>query len=320
MNAAVVSSFQSPPRYVSFTVPVAGDGEVLITVSAVGLHQIVKSLASGAHYMSAELLPFIAGIDGTGRLEDGTRVYFGMSRPPFGTLAEHCVTTRSMCLDLPTAVDDVTVAAMMNPGMSSWAALLGRAQFVSGESILILGATGMAGQLAVQIAKRLGARRIVAAGRNPEALEALTILGADSLVSLDQSHDDMVAAFRREWDKDGIDVVLDYVWGLPAERLLAAISQKGLQHASGRIRYIQVGSMAGANISLPAATLRSTGLELLGSGFGSVSIAKVFESLAQFLQEASKQPFQIKTKSAPLSDVEKLWNAEQGGARLVFRP
>lgn len=320
MNAAVVSSFQSPPHYASFTDPVAGDGEIPITVSAVGLHQIVKALASGNHYMSADHLPFIAGIDGTGRLEDGTRVYFGMARPPFGTLAERCVTTRAMCLDIPEALDEVAVAAMMNPGMSSWAALLGRAQFVAGESILILGATGMAGQLAVQIAKRLGARRIVAAGRNPEALEALTSLGADSLVSLDQSQDDMVAAFRREWDKDGIDVVLDYVWGLPAERLLAAISQKGPQHASGRIRYIQVGSMAGSNISLPAATLRSTGLELLGSGFGSVSIAKVFESLAQFLQEAARQPFQIKTKTAPLSEVEKLWNAAQGGARLVFQP
>ena len=108
-------------------------------------------------------------------------------------------------------------------------ALLGRAQFVAGESILILGATGMAGQFAVQIAKRLGARRMVAAGRNPEALAALISLGADSTISLDQAHDEMVAAFRREWDKDGIDVVLDYVWGLPAERLLAAISQKGLQ-------------------------------------------------------------------------------------------
>jgi NADPH2:quinone reductase len=225
-----------------------------------------------------------------------------------------------MCLAIPDALDDVTVAAMMNPGMSSWAALCGRAHFVAGESVLILGATGMAGLLAVQIAKRLGARRIVAAGRNPEALKTLTSLGADSIVSLEQSHDATVAAFRREWDKDGIDVVLDYVWGLPAETLLSVISQRGLQHASGRIRYIQVGSMAGANISLPAATLRSTGLELLGSGFGSVSIAKVFESLTQFLQEAAKQPFQIHTRVAPLSEVEALWNTPQGNSRLVFQP
>jgi NADPH2:quinone reductase len=209
---------------------------------------------------------------------------------------------------------------MMNPGLSSWGALSGRTQFVAGQSVLILGATGVSGQLAVQVAKRLGARRVVAIGRNPEVLETLIGLGADSVVSLDQAQDELVAAFRREWDKDGIDVVLDYLWGPPAEVLLAAISQKGMQHASDRIRYIQVGSMAGANITLPAATLRSTGLELLGSGFGSVSLAKVFESIAQFLQEAAKRPFQIKTRSAPLSEVAKLWNAETGGSRLVFQP
>jgi NADPH:quinone reductase-like Zn-dependent oxidoreductase len=316
-----VSSFQVPPRYSSFIDPVANDGEVLVTVSASGLHQIVKSLASGAHYMSAELLPFVAGVDGVGRLEDGTRVYFGMSRPPFGTLAERCATARSMCLAIPDVLDDVTVAAMMNPAISSWAALLGRAEFVAGESILILGATGMAGQLAIQVAKRMGARRIVAAGRNPEVLETLASLGADSVVSLDQPRDEMIAAFRREWDRDGIDVVLDYVWGAPAETLLAAISQKGLQHATGRIRYVQVGAMAGANITLPAATLRSTGVELLGSGFsGSVSIAKIFESIAQFLQQAATNPFQIKTTAAPLSEVERLWNTPQGDSRLVFQP
>ena len=124
-----------------------------------------------------------------GLLEDGTRVYFGMSRPPFGTMAERCVSSRARCLPIPDALDDVTVAAMINPALSSWAALSGRAQFVAGESILILGATGVSGQLAVQVAKRLGARRIVAAGRNPEVLATLTGLGADSVVSLDLPHD-----------------------------------------------------------------------------------------------------------------------------------
>ncbi len=320
MHAAVVSSFQSAPQYASFADPVAQDGEVLITVSAAGLHQIVRALADGSHYMSAGTLPFVPGLDGVGRLEDGTRVYFGMSRPPFGTLAERCVSSRARCLPIPDALDDVTVAAILNPALSSWAALSGKAHFVAGESILILGATGVSGQLAVQVAKRLGARRIVAAGRNPEVLETLTSLGAATTVSLDQSHDALVAAFRREWDRDGIDVVLDYVWGEPAETLLAAISQKGLEHSSDRIRYIQVGSMAGPNITLPAAILRSTGLELLGSGFGGVSLTKIFESIAQFLQEAARRSFQIKTKAAPLRDVEKLWNAEQPGARLVFQP
>ena len=320
MRAAVVSSFQAPPQYASFSDPVAGEGEVLVTVSAAGLHQVVRSLASGSHYMSTGDLPFVPGIDGTGRLQDGTRVYFGIARPPFGTFAERCVARRAMCHPIPDSLDDVTVAALMNPALSSWAALSGRAQFVAGESILILGATGVAGQLAVQAAKRLGARRIVAAGRDPQVLESLTGMGADSLVSLNQSSDELVAAFRREWDKDGIDVVLDYLWGAPAETLLSAISQKGLRHGAARVRYLQVGAMAGANISLPAATLRSTGLELLGSGFTGGSIAKLLESIGQFLQEAGREPFQIKTRTAPLSEVESLWNVAQGGSRLVFQP
>ena len=301
MNAAVVHAFHVPPRYTSFAEPVATEGDVLVKVSAAGLHRVVKSLADGTHYASSEMLPLIPGVDGVGRLEDGTRVYFGMSRTPFGTFA------------------DVTVAAMMNPGMSSWAALL-RAQFVAGESVLILGATGVAGQLAVQVAKRLGARRVVAAGRNPQVLEELKQLGADAVVSLSQGREAVVSSFRGEWVKDRFDVVLDYVWGDPAESLLEAISQKGRGYAASRIRFVQVGASAGPTIALAAATLRSGGLEMIGSGFGSVSMEQIFAAIAEFLREAEKEPFQIKTTAAPLSEIKALWNSAEQGVRLVFQP
>jgi NADPH:quinone reductase-like Zn-dependent oxidoreductase len=317
MKAAVVHAFHVPPRYTSFADPVALEGEVVVNISAAGLHRIVKSLADGTHYASGEMLPLIPGVDGVGRLEDGTRVYFGMSRPPFGTFAECSVTVRSMCLPIPGALDDVTVAAMMNPGMSSWAALL-RAQFVAGESLLILGATGVSGQLAVQVAKRLGARRVVAAGRNPQALEELGQLGADAVVTLNQGREAVVSSLRSEWVKDRFDIVLDYVWGNPAEYLLEAISQKG--RGSSRIRFVQVGASAGPTIALPAATLRSGGLELLGSGFGSVSMEQIFAAVANFLKEAEKEPFQLKTTAAPLREVEALWNPAPQGTRLVFQP
>jgi NADPH2:quinone reductase len=223
-----------------------------------------------------------------------------------------------MCTPLPANLDDAVVAAMINPAMSSWAALAHRAHFVAGESILILGATGCAGHLAVQIARRLGAKRVVAVGRNPRALEETKSLGADTTISLNQDREALIAAFRTEIN-NGIDVVLDYLWGPPAEALLAAVVQKGLDHAAARLRYIQIGNSAGPTISLYAATLRSSGLELLGSGFGSVSMEKIFESLRSILQEAAKQPFRIKLITAPLSDVEKLWNTPEGG-RLVFQP
>jgi NADPH2:quinone reductase len=320
MNAAVVSAFDRPPRYTTFTDPVAGEGEKVVSVSAAGLHPIVKALAKGTHYGSSGELPFIAGVDGVGKLEDGTRVYFGIARSPFGTFAERALAASWMCLPLPEAVDDVTAAGIANPAMSSWAALTARAKFVAGESVLILGATGVAGQLAVQVAKRLGARRVIAAGRNPRALEKLKSLGADAVISLDQDSTLLVSALRSEIAEAGVDVVLDYLWGQPAELVLQAISQKGLRKTAARIRFIQIGESAGKTISLPAATLRSSGLELLGSGFGSASLDQIRQALAEFFQVAANEPFQFHTKAAPLRDVESLWNSAEEGTRLVFQP
>src|SRR5215467_8275295 len=157
MNAAVVHSFDAPPRYTIFADPIAAEKEQLVAVSAAGLHPIVKALAKGTHYASSGELPFVAGVDGVGKLADGTRVYFGIARSPFGAFSDLALAASWMCLPLPAAVDDVTAAGIANPAMSSWAALTARAKFVAGESVLILGATGVAGQLAVQIAKRLGA-------------------------------------------------------------------------------------------------------------------------------------------------------------------
>jgi NADPH:quinone reductase-like Zn-dependent oxidoreductase len=297
MNAAVVHSFDSPPRYESFDDPVPAEKEQIVTVTAAGQHRVVKALANGTHYGSTTKPPFVPGVDGVGRLPDGTRVYFG--GPSF---AEIAVTRFSF--PLPDGLDDVTAAGIANPGMSSWAALKLRAQFVPGESVLILGANGVAGRLAIQIAKRLGAKRVVAAGRR---LEGLKDLGADAVIPI---HRD---SFRQE----PCDVVLDYLWGQPAEILIDAISQKGLQHTSSRVRYLQVGSTAGAKISLPAEALRSSGLELIGSGFGSISIERILQSVVEFLEEASRNPFHFSVKAVPLRAVETLWNSEE---RLVFQP
>jgi len=320
MNAAVVHSFDSPPRYTTFAEPVAAEGERIVIVSAAGLHPIVKALAKGTHYGSTGELPFIVGVDGVGRLEGGARVYFGVARSPFGTFSERAVAANWMCLPLPNGIDDVTAAGIANPAMSSWAALTARAKFVAGESVLILGATGVAGQLAVQIAKRLGARHVIAAGRNPQALEKLKALGADAVISLDQDQAPLVAAFRSELAEAGVDVVLDYLWGQPAERVLEAISQKGLRKAGARVRFIQIGNSAGTTISLAGATLRSSGLELLGSGFGSASLDQIRQALVEFFQAAAREPFQFHTKAAPLREVEALWNDAEEGTRLVFQP
>jgi NADPH2:quinone reductase len=320
MNAAVVHAFDAPPSYSTFADPTPQAGELPVTITAAGLHQIVKSMANGTHYGSPDQLPFIPGVDGVGRLADGTRVYFGGVRAPYGTFAERANANAKIWIPLPDGLDDATAAGIANPGMSSLVALTARAKFVAGESVLILGATGVAGQLAVQIAKRKGARRVVGAGRNPATLEKLKGLGADAVIPLDQEPDALIAAFRSEFAGEGIDVVLDYLWGQPAESVLSAIAQRGLSKAAPRVRFVQIGSSAGPNINLHAATLRSSGLELLGSGFGSASIEQILIAVTAFFHDAASNPFDFKVKTAPLSEVEALWNSSERGARLVFQP
>jgi hypothetical protein len=130
----------------------------------------------------------------------------------------------------------------------------------------------------------------------------------------------LVAGFRQALSEDGIDVVLDYLWAQPAECLLEAVSQKGMKLGAVRTRFIQVGESAGRAISLPASTLRSSGLELLGSGFGSASLKEIMKAVGEFLRDAAREPFQIEIRTAPLREVESLWNSESQGKRLVFEP
>lgn len=319
MNAAIVESYTRPPRYMSFTDPTPQQGERMVRVTAAGLHPIVKALANGTHYGSTGQFPFVAGVDGVGKLDDGTSVYFGAARPPFGTFSELSVAGDALLVPVPKELDDATAAGIANPGMSSWVALKVRAQFKPGESVLILGATGSAGRLAIQIAKRLGGRRVIAMARHVDE-DDLKALGADAVISLSQDRSAAIAALREEWNHSGVDVVLDYLWGQPAELVFEAIARKGLSHSAPRVRFIQIGGSAGPSASLPAATLRSSGLEILGSGFGSASMERIRESIDEFFRAAAETPFQAKIRTAPLRDVEGLWNGSSDNARLVFQP
>src|SRR6202050_3061011 len=166
MKAAIVLGAGQTPMYRDFSEPLPSSGESRVTVAAAALSQVVKSRASGAHYSSSGQFPFVVGIDGVGRLDDGTRVYFVLPRAPYGSMAEQTVVPAAQCLPLPDGLDEATAAAIANPGMSSWAAFKERAQLKAGETVLVNGATGTAGRLAVQIAKHLGARKVIATGRN----------------------------------------------------------------------------------------------------------------------------------------------------------
>ena len=317
MKAAVVESFERTPKYGEFREPEAGAEEVVVRVAAAALSNLVRGQASGRHYSAGGELPFVPGNDGVGRLEDGTRVYFAGPERPFGTMAERSLVDLERTIALPDAIDDVTAAALGNPGLASWAALLERAQMQGGETVLVQGATGSAGQQAVQAARFLGAKRVVATGRDAAALERLRGLGADETILLSQSEDELKRAFQRVMRVEGVDLVLDYLWGRPAEILLDAMKGLGRSASERRVKYLQIGSIAGQTVNFPAEVLRSTGLEMMGSGLGSLSAEQIVRGLRRMFASYAEARLQIETEAVPLREVESRWS-EKSEKRLVF--
>jgi NADPH:quinone reductase-like Zn-dependent oxidoreductase len=314
MNAGVVNVLGQPPQYQEFPEPVAGDGEVAVKVSAAGLHPVVKAIAAGLHYSAGGVVPAVAGIDGVGTLEDGSRVYFGGVRKPWGTMAEHAVVSRTMCIPLPDGIGDVKAAAIANPGMSAWVSLKYRAQVSAGETVLILGATGVAGQLAMQAARLLGAKRVIGVGRN---VDAIANAGADAVIALGQPEEAVREAFAAE-AATGIDVVIDYLWGRPTELLLEAVAKGFRASATHTTRLVEVGESAGKTITLPGATLRSVDLILKGSGFGSASMKEIFAAIPTLFSMAAEGSLTIDVEAVPLADVEAAWGRGEKGRRIVF--
>lgn len=171
-------------------------------------------------------------------------------------MAQRTVVPKAFTFPVPDGVNDDLAAALPNPGVSAWLALTFRAKLAPGENALILGATGVTGKLAVRLAKLLGAARVVAAGRNQQALNSMGQLGADSTIRLDMSAKDLHEAFVREAGESGFQVVIDYVWGRPTEAFLSAITTREFAAIKSETRLVQVGESAGPTIALPAAVLR----------------------------------------------------------------
>jgi len=319
MHAAVVRSFDHPPRYEPFQTPEAsGEHEIAVDVLAAGLHPRVRSGAAGRHYTSTEALPLIPGIDGVGRSADGQLLYFVAFDSGFGTMAEQAVVDRRRAAVLPDDADVSAVAAGMNPGMSSWLALRRRIAFRAGQRVLVLGATGNAGQMAVQIAKHLGASYVAAAGRDPARLAELTNLGADETISLTDEPDEVGRALGAAGAD--VDVVIDYLWGSVTEQAIPALV-RARSDRSKPLWWIEIGSMAGTEITLPSAVLRAANLQLLGSGQGSITTAGIAAELPELAEQISAGAFVVDPVPTPLSEVEFAWNAPTApGQRVVFMP
>jgi len=320
MHAALVEDFNSPPRYREIPPPVPKHGEVLLKVRAAALSNLVRGQANGSHYSSGTTLPFTPGNDGVGVAEDGARVYFIAPRAPFGSMAEHTVVSRAMTIPLAADIDDAVAAVLGNPGLATWGSLLGRAKLQPGEVVMINGATGIAGKQAIQVAKYLGASKIIATGRGDQAaLEGLAALGADEIISLSQPHEDLLRSFRSALHGFGVQVVLDFLWGPSAEAILAAAAGHGSMEGEPRIRFVQIGAISGNTITLPAGLLRSSGVELLGSGLGSLSAQAILQSLTTMFAAESRVRFAIDVDPVPLSKVEEAWTRKEE-SRIVFIP
>jgi NADPH:quinone reductase-like Zn-dependent oxidoreductase len=315
MKAAIVTEAGKAPVYGDFREPVASADENLIAVKAASLNPLTRGRASGQHYSSSGRFPFVAGVDGVGRTEDGSRVYFALPTSPFGSMAEKAVARKSHCIAIPDRLDDIVASAIANPGMSSWAALKERAKFSAGETVLINGATGTSGRLAVQIAKYMGAKKVIATGRNVEVLNSLRGLGADVVIPLAQDEGALEEAFKEQF-QDRVDIVLDYLWGNSAEKLLAAGAKAGEEGIA--IRFIHIGSSSGAEITLPGAVLRSTAIQLMGSGIGSISVDRLLNSIGELFVAASKSKFETEIKSLPLKCLEEVWSEKSRSDRIVF--
>jgi NADPH2:quinone reductase len=322
MKAAVLHTFGDPPKYEDFPDPTPGEDEVLIQVKAVPLENVDKMMAEGTHFASQQFLstlPAIVGFDGIGLLGDGGLVGFGGAKAPYGAMAEKTVVPKEYTVPVPDGIDAVTAAAMPASALTSLFPLKWGAKLQPGETVLINGATGVSGKLAVQIAKLLGAGRVIGTGRNPQSMKKVLELGADAVIDLKQSDEKLAEAFKKEAGK-GYDVILDFLWGHPTEVLVKTLVPAELSFARGRIRLIQIGEKAGTTISLSADSLRTSGLEIFGGAAG-VTPEAIGVGAQQVYDWIKASKLHMEIEQVPLKDIESVWKrADFQGKRIVVIP
>ncbi|MBD8058223.1 zinc-binding alcohol dehydrogenase family protein [Cellulomonas sp. JH27-2] len=308
MRAALLSAADAVPAYVEHPEPVAtGRHEVVVDVLAAALHHLTRSRATGAHYSSAGTFPRVPGVDAVVRDPSGRLRYVVLDDTDRGTFAERTVIDERRSVVLPDDVDPVEIAAAMNPGMSSWIALRRRIDFVAGQRVLVVGATGAAGSMAVQVAKHLGASRVIAAGRNAERLGQLPALGADETCGLDD--------LARAAD---VDVVLDYLWGEPAAAGMVAILTARTDRRAP-LTWVQIGSIAGATAPVPSVALRSAKLQIVGSGIGSLGPDEILPELPALAAAVRDGAVALPFREVPLADVATAW-VQDSAERVVLVP
>ncbi len=321
MKAAILHSAESVPVYGDFDEPVAGRGSQVVDLVAAGIHHVTRSVAAGRHYGSSGAYPLVPGLNAVARTATGELVFTSAGPPPNGTLAERLVSPDAMRFPLPRGAQPEAVAAGINPGMASWLPLTAR-QAEAGKlgTVLILGVTGMSGFLAAQNARVLHAARVVGAGRSKAGLDRAAAVGAETVaLTGDREADARALAVALRDDSPGL--VLDFVWGAVAETAFGALGRSGLVEDSADIRYVQIGSVAGAEAAVPSALLRSRKLTISGSGIGSVPAAYLKAQIPAYIELIADGSVQVPFRTFPLSEIGAAWTeSARPGPRVVVVP
>jgi NADPH2:quinone reductase len=316
MKAAVLHEIGGVPRYEDFPDPVAGADEVVIDVKAVAVENVDKRIAAGTHYASQQYtatLPAIPAFDGIGALPDGTLVGFGNPRQPYGALAEKTVVPKGAYMPIPEGIDPA-IATVLGTAITGMA-IRTAAGFVPGEAVLVQGATGVAGRLAVKVARLLGAGRIIATGRDDDQLREVRALGADEVINTEGPDEALAQAYLDA----KADVVLDFLWGRPTEILLRSLVPRSFAFPKPT-RLIQVGDSAGGELVLAAESLRTSGVEIYGAAKG-LGPQTMQEAYSQVVTWAQSGELTFDLVKVALSDIETAWQrTDLRGRRLVVVP
>ncbi|SHL39073.1 NADPH2:quinone reductase [Chitinophaga jiangningensis] len=317
MKAAVINSFGEVPQCQDFKAPVPGDGQTIIQVKAAVLENFDKGTASGKHYASQHLypaFPAIVGTNGIGLTAEGKLVMFRDTAPPYGAYAEQ--SRAGVVIPVPDGISAAKAAAIPTSAITSLIPLKYTAKLQPGETVLIHGATGVSGRIAVQLARLLGAGRVIGTGRNKASLEIVKQLGADDVIDLSLPEAQLQDAFAA---LGNIDVVIDFLWGRPAELLINSFVPKVDGFARREIRYVQIGTKAGFDITLAGAALRTSGLQLMGMGKMDFKVVK--EELKYVWQLIQEDKLQMDIEEVPLADIAVAWQRNDlAGKRLVIVP
>jgi NADPH:quinone reductase len=313
VRAVVVTELGGLPSVAEVDAPTGDD---VVEIVAAPLNPIDLAVSRGVLATGHPPLPYIPGCEGVGRTADGRLVWvFGgaLGRTASGAMAERAVIGDAHAIEIPDGADPALAGALGIAGLAGWLPFAWRAPLEGGESVLVLGASGSVGIVAVQAAKLLGAGRVVAAARSAAGLERAAALGADATIRLDE-HDDLAAAFKEAFGGDGPSYVFDPLWGPPAE---AAV-----QAAVPFARIVNLGQSAGATAALASAPVRFKCLSVIGHTNFAVPHDELVEHYARLVGHATAGEIVLEVERVPLDQVADAWQrqAEGAGAKLVIVP